>query len=557
MNYLESLFVTPSIVQSIVVLTMTIFLGLWLGENARIKSFSLGVTWILFVGIILSHFGLRIMPEVAGFAKDFGLILFVYSIGLQVGPSFFSSFGKGGLKLNGFAAAIVLTGVLVTILISVITKQDLPTMVGVMSGAVTNTPSLGAAEQAYSDITGAAHPALATGYAVAYPLGVLGIISSLLLLKWIFRIKTDKESSDVKARNAANNKEPLLCDVLINNPQIMQMSIQHLHHTLNIPMVVSRVIRADHSEIVPQSDTLISVGDTLRVLTDKDHLAHLALIGVAAEHKKAETERSASNLVSRKIVVTRPEWNGKQIRTLGVNNQYHVTITRINRAGINLIATSDLRLQLGDRITVVGDNDDVRRVTDLFGDELKKLDVPNLIPIFFGILLGVFIGTLPIALPGLSIPFKLGLAGGTLIVAILIGRFGPSYHMVTFATNSANRMIREIGLSLFLATVGLGAGEKFVSTLMDGGWWWILYGAIITIVPLLLIGFIARKWGKLDYFTLMGLIAGSTTDPPALAFATETSDGLDNANVAYATVYPLTMFLRVMAAQLLILFFCV
>ena len=557
MEYLSSLFIQPSTVQSIVVLTLTIFMGLWLGEHAKIKSFTLGVTWILFIGIILSHFGFRIMPQVAGFAKDFGLILFVYSIGLQVGPSFFSSFGKGGLKLNGFAAAIVLLGVLVTILISVVSGQDLPTMVGVMSGAITNTPSLGAAEQAFSDISGSAHPSIATGYAVAYPLGVLGIIFSLLLIKWLFRIKTEKESAAVRARNAANNKEPLLCDVLINNPQINDLTIQQIHHMLNIPFVVSRIIGKNESEIVPQSETKVHLGDTLRVLTDADHVQSLALIGAAKEHKKTETEHVASNLVARKVVVTRPEWNGKQIRSLGVNNQYHVTITRINRAGINLIATSDLRLQLGDRMTVVGDKDDVQRVADLFGNELKKLDAPNLIPIFFGILLGVFFGTLPIALPGLSIPFKLGLAGGTLIVAILIGRFGPNYHMVTFATNSANRMIREIGLALFLAAVGLGAGENFVSTLMDGGWWWILYGVIITMVPLLIIGFIARKWGKLDYFTLMGLLAGSTTDPPALAFATETSDGLDNANVAYATVYPLTMFLRVMAAQLLILFFCV
>lgn len=557
MEYLSSLFIQPSIVQSIVVLTLTIFMGLWLGEHAKIKSFTLGVTWILFIGIILSHFGLRIMPQVAGFAKDFGLILFVYSIGLQVGPSFFSSFGKGGLKLNGFAAAIVLLGVLVTILISVVSGQDLPTMVGVMSGAITNTPSLGAAEQAFSDISGSAHPSIATGYAVAYPLGVVGIILSLLVIKWMFRIKTEKEAASVRENIAQNNKEPLLCDVLINNPQLNNLTIQQIHHMLNIPFVVSRIIGKDESEIVPQSETKVHLGDTLRVLTDADHVQSLALIGAAKEHKKTETEHVASNLVARKVVVTRPEWNGKQIRSLGVNNQYHVTITRINRAGINLIATSDLRLQLGDRMTVVGDKDDVQRVADLFGNELKKLDAPNLIPIFFGILLGVFFGTLPIALPGLSIPFKLGLAGGTLIVAILIGRFGPNYHMVTFATNSANRMIREIGLALFLAAVGLGAGENFVSTLMEGGWWWILYGVIITMVPLLIMGFIARKWGKLDYFTLMGLLAGSTTDPPALAFATETSDGLDNANVAYATVYPLTMFLRVMAAQLLILFFCV
>ncbi len=556
MEFLRFLFIEPSIIQSIVLLTLTIFLGLWLGEHAKIKTFTLGITWVLFVGIILSHFGMRIMPEVAGFARDFGLILFVYSIGLQVGPSFFSSFGKGGLKLNGFAAGIVLTGVLVTVLITLISKEDPATMVGVMSGAITNTPSLGAAEQTFTDISGEAHSAIATGYAVAYPLGVVGIIFSILLIKWLFRIKTDKEASEVRNNNAKNNKEPLLCDVLINNPQIKDMTIQHLHHMLNFPMVVSRIIRPDKSEIVPQSDTTITVGDTLRILTDIDHMENLALIGAASEHKKTEKEHLSSNLVSRKVVVTRPEWNGKQIRRLGVNNQYHVTITRINRAGIDLIATSDLRLQMGDRMTVVGDKDDVQRVADLFGNEMKKLDAPNLIPIFFGIVLGVIVGTLPITIPGLSSPFKLGLAGGALIVAILIGRFGPSYHMITYATTSANRMLREIGLALFLASVGLGAGAGFMDTLTNGGWVWILYGIIITITPLLIMGFIARKWGKLDYFTLMGLMAGSTTDPPALAFASETSDGLDNANVAYATVYPLTMFLRVMVAQLLIIFFC-
>jgi len=556
MDFIKYLFVEPGIIQSIVLLTLTIFMGLWLGEHVRIKKFTLGITWILFVGIILSHFGLHLMPQVAGFARDFGLILFVYSIGLQVGPSFFSSFGKGGLKLNGFATGIVLLGVLTTIAIIFLSGEDPATMVGVMSGAITNTPSLGAAEQTFTDISHQMHPSIATGYAVAYPLGVLGIIFSIVLVKWIFRIKTDKESAEVRNRNAQNNKEPLLCDVLINNPQINGMTIQQLHHRLNIPMVVSRIIHADKSEIVPQSETTITLGDTLRVLTDVDHLPTVELIGIAAEHKKVDSEHLSSNLVSRKVVVTRPEWNGKQIRSLGVNNQYHVTITRINRAGINLIATSDLRLQLGDRMTVVGDKDDVQRVADLFGNELKKLDAPNLIPIFFGILLGVIIGTLPIAIPGLSSPFKLGLAGGSLIVAILVGRFGPNYHMVTYATTSANRMVREIGLALFLASVGLGAGGEFFSTIATGGWVWILYGVVITMLPLLIMGFIARKWGKLDYFTLMGLMAGSTTDPPALAFAAETSDGLDNANVAYATVYPLTMFLRVMVAQLLIIFFC-
>lgn len=536
------------------VLVLTIAAGLFLAEKLKIKKFSLGVTWILFCGIILSHFGLRLVPEVEHFAKDFGLILFVYSIGLSVGPSFFSSFGKGGLKLNGFAASIVLLACLTAWVISVVSGNDIATMVGVMSGAVTNTPSLGAAQQAYFDMFGTEHPAIATGYAVAYPLGVLGIIFSMLLIKWVFRIKTDKEEEKIKQLQEGQ-KEPVLVDIKVSNPQIQQMSIRQLHHVCNVPMVVSRIIHADGSETVPQAETTFVNGDTLRVLADAEHLDMLGLLGKIKEREKQESTKTG-NLVSRRIVVTRPEWNGKQIRHLGINDRYHVTITRVKRAGIDLIATADLHLQLGDRIIVVGDKDDVQRVADIFGNELKRLDIPNLMPIFFGMVLGVLAGTLPIAIPGLAQPFKIGLAGGTLIVAILIGRFGPYYHMVTFSTTSANMMIREIGISLFLAAVGLGAGEAFVPTIVSGGWVWIIYGALITLMPLIVVGMIARKWGKIDYFTLMGLLAGSTTDPPALAFAASSSTNNDRASVGYATVYPLTMFLRVLCAQLMILLLC-
>ncbi len=556
MDYLRSLFIEPGITQSLLVLVLTITVGLFLANKLKIKSFSLGVTWILFCGIIFSHFGLRLVPEVEHFAKDFGLILFVYSIGLQVGPSFFSSFGKGGLKLNLFAAGIVLLACIVTWSIARISGEDMATMIGVMSGAVTNTPSLGAAQQAFADAFGEGGDNIAMGYAVAYPLGVVGIIFSMLMMKWIFRINLKNEEAQLLQHSDAQHKEPLLVDVVVSNPQIEAMSISQLHHTMNISMVVSRIIHSDGQQIVPQATTEFHQGDTLRVLLDRDHLDMLQLLGPVTEHKKEEKNISSSNLISRRIVVTKPEWNGRQIRQLDIGERYHVTITRVKRAGIDLIATSDLHLQLGDRLMVVGDKDELQKVADVVGNELKRLDVPNLFPIFFGIVLGVIIGTLPIALPSLSSPFKLGLAGGTLIIAILIGQFGPYYHMVTFATTSANMMIREIGISLFLAAVGLGAGESFVSTIVSGGWVWIIYGVIITLLPLLFIGFIARKWGKVDYFTLMGLMAGSTTDPPALSFAVDSSGNTNNASVAYATVYPLTMFLRVMVAQLMILLLC-
>lgn len=552
MNILD--FSSPTITQSILVIALTIAIGLLCSEKLVIKKFSLGVTWILFVGIVLSHFGVRLESHVANFAKDFGLILFVYSIGIQVGPSFFSSFGKGGLKLNMLAMSIVLLAAVSTFLIHLLTGEDIATMVGVMSGAVTNTPSLGAAEQAFTDAFGDIENSIAAGYAVAYPLGVIGIIFSMLLIKWIFRINQKDEEKRL-LNTADNDKEPVCIDIRLNNQKVDGITIQELHHTLPIQMVVSRVIKTDGTEQVPTATTKIFDTDILRILTDKKHLDTIALLGEMIE-KPAQKETQKNSLISRRIVVTKPQWNGTTIRHLNVNDKYRITITRVNRAGVDLLPNSDLRLQLGDRLMVVGDKDDIEKVADMFGNELKKLDNPNLFVIFFGIVLGVLVGILPIKLPGLTLPFKLGLAGGSLIVAILLGRFGPFYHMITFSTASANRMLREIGICLFMATVGLDAGSNFVSTLLQGGYWWVLYGVIITLVPLLIVGFVGRKWLKLNYFTLMGLIAGSTTDPPALAYASSQSTENDQASVAYATVYPLTMFLRVMVAQLMILMLC-
>ena len=555
MSFLQSLLLVPSTLQSIIVLTLCIALGLFLAEKIRIGKFSLGMTWILFCGIVLSHFGILIDPVVASFAKDFGLVLFVYSLGLQVGPSFFSSFGKGGWQLNMYALVIVLLGGLTAYVLHLVSGESVATMVGVMSGAVTNTPSMGAAQQAYADLFGSQENNIASAYAVAYPLGVLGVILSMVALKGVFRIHLNKEEAAIRQARSEAPDETVLTDVLVTNDQLNGITIRELNKMLHIKMVVSRIIHSDGHEQVPTAESVITTGDHLRILTDKEHMNTLRLIGSHRE-RELRAQEAGPELVSRRIVVTKPQWNGKRIASLHINDQYHVTITRINRAGIDLLATADLALQMGDRIMVVGEKENVKQVADLFGNEMKKLDVPNLIPIFLGIAIGVILGSLPIHLPGLSSPFKLGLAGGTIIVAILIGRYGPYHHLVTFSTTSANRMLRETGLCLFLAAVGLGAGEHFVPAILAGGYNWILYGLVITMLPLLLVGFVARRWGRLNYFRLMGLLAGSTNDPPALAYASSLSDDTDQASVAYATVYPLTMFLRVMVAQLMIILLC-
>ncbi len=555
MDFLRTLFLEPSITQSILILTLVAALGLWLGEHLRIKQFSLGVTWILFAGIILSAFGITIDTHVSRFAKDFGLILFIYSIGLQMGPSF-SPFGKNSLKLNMLAVAIVLIGCGCTIALHYITGIDMSTMTGVMSGAVVNTPSLGAAEQAYHDLFGVVSPDIATGYAVAYPLGVVGLILSFEIIRRVFRVNPKLENDRLRAEVHDNEDEPVCVDITLRNPQIERITLRELQRLCPIEkMVVSRVVRPDGSDELVSADTMFGNGDTIRVLTDKKHMDALRLLGTVSEYSFLSAEKS-THLVSRRIAVTKPECNGKRISSFDIRNRYHATITRVSRAGVDLLATPELVIFLGDRIVVVGDRDDVQRVADTFGNELKRLDLPNLLPIFVGIFLGVILGSLPIAIPGMSQPFKLGLAGGSLIVAILIGRFGPYYNMVTFSTTSANMMLRQVGLALFLAAVGLSVGEKFVPTIAAGGYMWILYGFLITIIPLIIVGCIAYKAMHINYFRVVGLLTGAMTGAPALAYAQSLSDDNDEASVTYATVYPLTMFLRVMAGQLLIVFFC-
>ena len=552
MDWLNSLFFGTGVPHSIFILTLAIAGGISLSHHLKFKGITLGITWILFCAIAMSHFGMHLDPMVETFAKDFGLILFVYSIGLQVGPSFFSSFGKGGIKLNMLALSIVLLGCVTAYVISLLSGVDIATMTGVLFGAVTNTPGLGAAQQAFADITGNANPNIASGYAMAYPLGVVGIITVILAMRWFFRIKLDKEEARVAAESEVQ-KEVQYMDVLLTNPQVEGAHIRDLSQLVHMNLIVSRLVRPDGEDELPDVDTVLHVGDRIRVVVDKENEKSVLLLGV--ETSLPTDHKAHAHLVSRHVIVTKNELNGKRIGDLNVRATYHVSITRIRRAGVELLATRDLYLQLGDRITVVGEERAVDKVEQLFGNSTKRLDVPNLASIFLGIALGVLAGVVPIMLPGLAQPFKLGIAGGSLIIAILMSCFGPKLHIITYTTSSANLMIREIGIAMFLAAVGFGAGKTFIPTLLDGGYMWIGYGVIITLLPLLIVGTIARLWLKLDYFTLMGLIAGSTTDPPALAYATTVSSANDRAAVAYSTVYPLTMFLRVLTGQLMILLF--
>ena len=558
MEWLNSLFFGNEsfwgggVAHSVLILALVIALGIMLGK-IKVAGISLGVTWILFVGIIFSHFGMRLNEHLIHFMKEFGLILFVYSIGLQVGPGFFSSFTKGGVRLNLLATMVVCAGVLVTCGLYVITGLPVTTMVGILSGAVTNTPGLGAAQQAYSDMTGIDSPDIALGYAVAYPLGVIGIILSMMVLRRVFRIdfaKEEKKALDTMDVQHDSVAQPHSLSVV--NPALEDKSIRELQGLVNRDFVISRIRRQGGEIEIADDDTLLHVGDQILVVTTpRDAAAITAFIG---RDVQVEWEQLDKRLISRRILITKPELNGKSLAQLKLHAGFGVSITRVNRAGVDLIAQPSLQLQMGDRVTVVGTEVSIANVEKVLGNSMKRLNAPNLIPIFIGIVLGVMLGSLPFTFPGIPQPVKLGLAGGPLIVSILISRFGPKFKLVTYTTMSANLMLREVGIALFLACVGLGAGEEFVETIIDGGGYaWIGYGAIITILPLLIVGAIGRLWFKVDYFTLIGVMAGATTDPPALAYSNDLA-GNDIPSVGYATVYPLTMFLRVLSAQLLILF---
>ena len=545
MEWLVNLFTGDGIATAVIVLALTIAIGLFL-NRIKFGSVSLGVTWVLFVGIVLSHFGLTINPEICHFIKEFGLILFVYSIGIQVGPSFISSLRDGGIKLNMLAMLIIFLGCVICYGIHVITGEELTTMVGVLSGAVTNTPGLGAAQS----VAGDKASTMATAYAVAYPLGVVGIILSMLLIRWIFRIKIEREAS-----KATRSDEPrtVRIDVRVTNHAIFGKTIEEISRITRSHFVVARIFDHENQQRIASGQTELQENDILRIVVSSQEVELIqSIIGDVVKVNDAEWGSASSHLEKRRIVVTKPELNGKHIGDLHIRENYHVTITRVVRAGIELVATYELRLQMGDVVVVVGRANDLDQVSTILGNSVKRLDRPNLFPIFIGMFLGVLFGSIPIAIPGIPMPVKLGLAGGPLIVAILLAKYGPKFKLVTFTTNSANMMIREIGISLFLAAVGLGAGEGFVEAIANGGYWWILFGFAITVLPLLIVGIIARKGMKMDYFSVMGLMSGAMTDPPALAYANTVATN-DRAAVAYATVYPLTMFLRIFTAQILAL----
>ena len=555
MDWLVELITGTGIAHSILVLALVISIGLLLGK-IKIFGISLGTTWILFFGIFLGHLGLEIDPSVLHFLKEFGLILFIFSIGMQVGPSFFSSFKQGGITLNLLASGVVFLGVIITCIIHAATGIPISTMVGILSGAVTNTPGLGAAQQTYTDVTGTVDPTIATAYAVAYPLGVVGIILSIVLFRYIFRINFAKENSELDNKSDSKLTEAHMFSLQVENPSVFGKNIREIKHLIQKEFVISRALNARTQElVVPQTQTVLNEGDKVLVVSNLKNIEVVeALIGRRIEMNRDDWNKLDSQLVSRRISITKSAINGRSIGNLRLRNLFGVNITRVNRAGVDLIADSRLQLQLGDRVTVVGSEESILNVEKFLGNSLKRLREPNLISFFIGIALGVLVGSIPFMIPGIPQPVKLGLAGGPLIIAILLSKFGPKYKLVTYTTMSANLMLREIGIAIFLACVGLGAGENFVETVVNGGYIWIGYGVIITVVPLLIIGVLGRKVFKLNYFTLMGLIAGSMTDPPALSYANATA-GNDIPAVSYATVYPLTMFLRVITAQLLILIF--
>ncbi|MCR5064829.1 MAG: putative transporter [Bacteroidales bacterium] len=547
MDWFWNLYNTPSVGSAILFVAITIAMGLWLGR-IKIGGISLGITWILFAGILLGHLGVRVEANTLHFIKEFGLILFVYAIGLQVGPSFFSSFKEGGLRLNLLAVAIVLLGVAVTYGTGVITGTDMSTMAGIYTGAITNTPGLGAAQQTYADLHGVPDETMAMGYAAAYPLGVVGIIFSTLLLRWVARINLDKEVLPQKGQEQA----AMQVKVRMTNPQWADKRVSDVVHSGCQPFVIAQIRHADGSIELANSNTILQSDDVLLCETCANGKEQLvALLGEECSAVDFSSN-SDSPIVSRRIAVSNAKMNGMRLGRLHLRSLYDINITRICRSGIELLATEDLQLQVGDRVSVLGTEADVQKVANLLGNEMKKLDHPNLIPIFLGIFLGIILGSIPIKFPGLPMPVKLGLAGGPLIVAILIGRFGPFYKMVTYTTTSANLMLREVGISLFLAAVGLGAGSNFVSTIVNGGYMWVFYGLAITLIPLIIVTFIGRFVMHIDYFTLIGMVAGATTDPPALAYANSLGEN-SQSSVAYATVYPLTMFLRILTAQILVI----
>ena len=552
MSWLHDLLLRDSVAHSILIYSIIIVAGVWLGK-VKVRGISLGITFVLFAGIASGHFGLTVNHTVIEFMRDFGLILFVFSIGLQVGPGFFSSFRKGGISLNLMALTIVMLGALITIALHYITGISMPVFVGIMSGAVTNTPGLGAAQQALAQSSaGTPVSEISLGYAVAYPFGVLGIILTMFLIRNIFMINVQHELKLYTQHQHPKESLPEKISITVKNKNIIGKTIKEVTGMIKYEFIISRILRNGQIKLA-SSATILLENDVILVVTQKKFADEvLSLTGVKS---RIDISAVTGPIVVRQVLVTNKKVSGKHIGDLRIRTRYNVNITRILRSGIELVAMPGLRLQLGDKLTVVGDEISIENVAGELGNSIKRLDEPNLVPIFIGILAGVLLGSIPIHMPGIVKPLSLGLAGGPLIVAILLSRYGYKFSLVSYTTPGANLMLRETGIVLFLASVGLAAGEKFISTLTSGeGFKWMGYGAIITLLPIIVTGIYARLKLRRNYLQICGLLAGSMTDPPALAYANSIAD-CEAPAIAYATVYPLVMFLRIFVAQLLILVF--
>lgn len=549
MEFLDQFIFGEGIAHSIFVLAIVIAVGTLLGK-VKIGGISLGATWILFAGIVASHFGMTLHADTLSFVRDFGLTLFVFSIGLQIGPSFFSSLRQGGIKQMALAIATMLLGGVVAYLLFIATDTPIQTMVGVLDGAVANTPAMGATQQTYLDITGIDDSSIPLSFAVAYPIGVVAVILAFMMLRKLLRVDIAKEREEV-ARRFGENRLAAKYSIEVENAQMSGKSVGEIRQIIARQFVISRISHDGNKAYIADATSKVYCGDKIFVVSSlEDKEAVLAYLGREIEMLEEEWGEFEGQLVSRRIVVTRSEINGKRFVDLRLRTKYGINITRVNRAGVDIIPHQGMELQLGDKVMVVGSETAINEVSKLLGNSLKKLHEPHIFTLFIGIALGVLVGSIPLI--DAPQPIKLGLAAGPMLMAILIGRFGTHWHLITYTTLSANLMLREVGLGVFLASVGLASGNGFVEAVVGGGYIWLLYALVIAIVPLLIIGVIARLYCKMDLFTIMGMLSGSMTNPIALSYANSLA-GSDTPAISYATVYPLAMFLRVVIAQTMIL----
>ena len=543
------------VAHSVMILSLVIALGLCLGK-LRVKGVSLGLAWILFIGLIFGHFSLNLDEHLLHFLKEFGLILFVYSIGLEVGPGFFASFKNGGKSLNLLSMIVVALSIITTLVIFLCSGTSITSMAGILSGAVTNTPGLGAAQQAFSDLRHIDAPSIAAGYAIAYPMGVLGVILSFIILRFALRI--DKQKEEDEAKRGKGHLEAMTLNtfaVKVSNQMVFKDTVKQIRYLLKRDFMVSKIIRnnGERQDEVVNGQTVIEEGDILQIVAHPT--VEEPIIALLGEKVDVKDEEFSSELINRRILITKPGINGKSISQLQIRSNLGANITRVNRNGVDLIATPDLKLQLGDRVTVVGKELAIAHTEKMLGNQMKRLNNPNLIPVFLGIVLGCIFANIPFFIPGINESLRLGLTGGPLIVAILVGYFGPKYNLVTYNTISANLMLREVGICIFLACVGLGTGEQFMQTVMtESGMTWIVYGIAITMIPVILGGIIGKSLFHINWYTLLGVLAGSNTNPSALAYVRDQTS-VDAPNVGYANVYPFAMFLRIVTIQILIFVF--